>query len=120
MGPAATKKATVVTTKTRDVDPVTGIVLGSGKTDIKATEITVPDEDARAAARARIENRKQLLAHDCSTIEESYLRSSTLDPGSSAEGMVYFLPTRSGDELSLSVAVGASRYVFPLAADAEE
>ncbi len=120
MGPAATKKETVVTAKTREVDADTGLVPANGKTDIKVTEITVPDEDARAAARARIENRKQLLAQDCTTIEASYLRSSTVDPGSSAEGMVYFPPTRAGDEVSLSVVVGHYRYVFPLVADAEE
>lgn len=120
MGPAATKKETVVTTKTSGVDADTGFVPANGKTDIKVTEITVPDEDARAAARARIDNRKQLLAQDCSKMEASYLRSSTLDPGSTTEGMVYFAPTRTGDELSLSVVVGQYRYVFPLAADAEE
>ncbi len=120
MGPLATKKETVVTRNSKDVDPTTSIVPATGKTDVKVTEITVPDEDARAAARARIADRKQFLAQDCSKMEESYLRSSTLDPGGSTAGMVYFAPIPSSSEVSLSIVAGDRKYVFLLAPEAEE
>ena len=120
MGTSATKQETKVVTKHKEVSDLTQSNDGRQADERKVVQVTVPDEDARAAARAKIAERKEALNGDLAGMRQTYLQSNTVAPGTDINGAVYFAPSRVGDELTLVVPLASSVYRFTLTAQALE
>ncbi len=120
MGPSATKQETIVVAKHKETGEFNQSGDGIRTDEIKSVQVTVPDEEARAAARARINQREQILNSDLTSINQSYLRANTVAPGASLRGTAYFTPSHPGEQFILVIPVGDRVYRFSLTAAASE